>query len=90
MLKPYVVHTHAHDGTFADGKMTTRPLGQGIFDHFAPLQLLTAADFDGYFSVEIIHAPGSDHDADGVLSQYAIEFRNLLERDRVSTTLEES
>lgn len=80
VLRPYVAHTHAHDGTFVDGKMKTLPLGEGIFDHLVPLELLSAADFDGYFSVEIIHAPGSDHDADRVLSQYAIEFRNLLER----------
>ena len=86
VLKSYVVHAHAHDGTFVDGKMTTLPLGQGIFDHFAPLQLLRAAGFDGYFSVEIIHAPGSNHDADGVLSQYATEFRKLLEPAEVSTT----
>jgi sugar phosphate isomerase/epimerase len=80
VLKPYVVHTHAHDGTFVDGKMTTLPLGAGIFDHFVPLQLLSAAGFDGYFAVEIIHAPGSDHDPDGVLNQYATEFRKMLER----------
>ncbi len=80
VLKPYIAHTHAHDGTFVEGRMTTLPLGEGIFDHLVPLQLLSAANFEGFFSVEVIHTPGSDHDPDGVLSQYAKEFWNLLEQ----------
>ena len=44
-------------------------LGQGVFDHSTPWRLLEAAGYDGYFSIEVIHAPGSDHDAEGVLKQ---------------------
>ena len=40
--------------------------------------LLHDAGYDGYFSVEVIHAPGSEHDAEGVLKQYAEEFRRIM------------
>jgi len=56
-------HLHAHDGSYIDGKMHTGPLGQGAIDHAEPLALLQEFGFSGYFSVEVIHAPGSDHDA---------------------------
>ena len=36
------------------------------------------AGYDGYFSVEVIHEPGSEHDAEGVLKQYAEEFRRIM------------
>ena len=32
---------------------------------------------DGFFSIEVIHSPGSDHDAEGVLAQYAEEFGRI-------------
>ena len=30
---------------------------------------------DGFFSIEVIHSPGSDHDAEGVLAQRLAEIR---------------
>ena len=41
--------------------------------------MLKEAGFSGYFSVEVIHKPGSEHDADGVLRQYAEQFRAIME-----------
>lgn len=70
-------HLHAHDGRYVDGRMETGPLGAGVIDHATPVKLLTEAGFDGCFSVEVIHKPGSDHDADGVLKQYAEQFRAM-------------
>jgi sugar phosphate isomerase/epimerase len=71
-------HVHAHDGTYVDGSMqVSATLGDGIIDHAEPLQLLEARGFEGYFSVEVIHKPGSDHDADAVLSGYARGFEKL-------------
>ena len=71
-------HVHAHDGNYVDGSMqTSATLGDGIIDHAAPLQLLESDGFDGYFSVEVIHKPGSDHDADAVLAGYAEGFHKL-------------
>lgn len=68
-------HVHAHDGIYVDGKLQVCDrLGEGVIDHATPLQLLEANGFDGYFSVEVIHKPGSDHDADAVLASYAEGF----------------
>jgi sugar phosphate isomerase/epimerase len=68
-------HTHAHDGSYADGRMqVSGTLGDGIIDHATPVQLLEREGFDGYFSVEVIHKPGSEHDADAVLASYAAGF----------------
>ena len=75
----YTRHLHAHDGQYVDGKLQTGLLGKGAIDHAVPLQLLQEAGFDGYFSVEVIHQPGSDHDAEGVLKQYAEQFRAIVE-----------
>ncbi|MBT3273103.1 MAG: sugar phosphate isomerase/epimerase [Spirochaetales bacterium] len=73
-------HLHAHDGVYGDqGEIEPAPLGEGVFDHATPLKLLNDAGFDGYFSVEVIHKPGSEHDADGVLSQYARVFKGMIE-----------
>ena len=55
-----------------------REEGEGELDHGTPLKLLSDAGFDGYFSVEVIHKPGSDHDAEGVMKQYGEGFRALL------------
>ncbi len=75
-------HLHAHDGIYSDGgtRVEMRPLGTGVFDHATPLRLLDDAGFDGFFSVEVIHAPGSEHDAEGVLRQYAEAFRAMMGR----------
>ncbi len=72
-------HLHAHDGLYEtpEGRITTVGLGEGTIDHGTPLRLLNEAGFDGYFSLEVIHAVGSDHDADGVLAQYAEAFKKI-------------
>jgi sugar phosphate isomerase/epimerase len=72
-------HLHAHDGRYVAGKMQTGALGDGVVDHATPLELLAEAGFDGYFSVEVIHKPGSEHDADGVLRQYGEQFRAMVD-----------
>ena len=73
-------HTHAHDGDYDDeGRMQVGALGDGVIDHAMPLILLKRGGYRGYFSVEVIHSPGSDHDADGVLRQYSEEFQRLVE-----------
>lgn len=71
-------HLHAHDGTYVDGHMQVGPLGRGIIDHAIPVKLLEEFGFSGYFSVEVIHKPGSEHDAEGVLAQYAEGFRQIM------------
>jgi len=70
-------HVHAHDGNYVNGKMqVSGTLGDGVIDHRTPLSLIEDAGFDGYFSVEVIHKPGSDHDADAVLASYARGFNS--------------
>lgn len=71
-------HLHAHDGSYVDGQMKVGPLGKGVIDHISPIKLLAAAGFDRYLSVEVIHKPGSGHDAEGVLQQYAEVFRLMM------------
>ena len=79
VLGEYTHHTHAHDGQIIDGKLqVSETLGDGLFDHEIPLRLLSEAGFSGYFSVEVIHQPGSEHDADAVLGQYAEQFRAIV------------
>ena len=75
-------HLHAHDGRYesVDGRIVTVGLGEGDLDHATPLRLLNGAGFDGYFSVEVIHKPGSEHDADGVMEQYGEAFREIMGR----------
>ena len=63
-----------------DGRMQVGALGEGVIDHAMPMNLLNRGGYNGYFSVEVIHQPGSDADADGVLRQYAEEFRRLAEQ----------
>ena len=74
-------HLHAHDGRYetAGGKMVICPLGEGVIDHAGPVRLLDEAGYDGYFSVEVIHKPGSEHDAESVLAQYAGGFRKIVQ-----------
>ena len=73
-------HLHAHDGVYdkTGSKVENVGLGEGVIDHATPLKLLKGAGFEGYFSVEVIHKPGSDHDAEGVLKQYAEAFRSMV------------
>ena len=79
VLGKYTLHTHVHDGRIVDGQVeVSSALGDGIFDYRTPMRLLAAAGFEGYCSVEVIHEPGSSHDADGVLGQHARELRPLL------------
>ncbi len=78
-------HLHAHDGIYPAGgpHVEVVGLGEGVFDHLTPLRLLHRAGFDGYFSVEVIHSPGTPHDAARVLQQYAEGFRGLMEAARL-------
>lgn len=75
----YTCHLHAHDAVYdEEGKTKGTALGDGLFDHGEPLRLLSAAEFSGHCSVEVIHKPGSDHDAYGVMKQYAEALRGLI------------
>ncbi len=79
VLSEYTNHTHVHDGRIVDGQVEVSvALGSGIFDYRTPLRLLAAAGFSGSCSVEVIHEPGSSHDADAVLAQHADKLRPLL------------
>ncbi|MDA0745412.1 MAG: TIM barrel protein [bacterium] len=73
-------HLHVHDGRYEtpEARITTVGLGEGTIDHTTPVELLNDAGFDGYFSVEVIHKSGSDHDADGVLKQYSEGFQGIV------------
>ena len=63
-----------------EGRMqVSGELGVGAIDHAEPLRLLHGAGYDGYFSVEVIHRPGSAHDADAVLASYAEGFRRIVD-----------
>ncbi len=72
-------HLHAHDGHYntETNRLDTVGLGDGQIDHTTPLQLLNKTGFNGYFSVEVIHKPGSEHDADGTLKNYAEGFKKI-------------
>jgi len=78
VLGKYTRHTHGHDGRIVGDAIVVCELGGGQFNHAEPLHLLHDAGYDGYFSVEVIHEPGSEHDAEGVLKQYAEEFRRIM------------
>lgn len=75
----YTRHIHAHDGLYRDSglQLNTVGLGEGELDHATPLKLLNDAGYDGHFSVEVIHKVGSDHDADGIMKQYAEGFAKI-------------
>jgi len=79
ILGAHVNHLHAHDGTFVDGRINVGYLGEGEIDHKTPLSLLLNDDFSGYISVEVINKPGSIHDPDGVLNQYAEGLNSILQ-----------
>jgi len=75
----YTCHLHAHDGVYGEnGRARVTALGEGVFDHGEPLKILASEGFDGFCSVEVIHQPGSEHDAYGVMKQYAEELRRML------------
>ena len=72
-------HLHVHDYDYGpDGRSRVAALGEGMYDHEPPLRLLADAGFSGYASVEIIHGRGTEHDAEGVLAQYAGKLREYL------------
>lgn len=75
-------HLHAHAAQFDAKKDQFVPanLGEGDLDHIKPLQMLDEVGYDGFFSVEVIHKPGSYHNADRVLKQYAKGFREIVKR----------
>ena len=73
------LHLHAHDrGYDAQGNGIATPLGKGMIDHATPLKLMGQAGFDGYISIEVIHKPKSQHDARGVLKEYATGLTGYL------------
>ena len=78
ILRSHVRHLHVHDGTIVDGQIRIDPLGEGIIDHATPLPCVQETGCDLFASVEVIHEPGSSHDPDGVLKQYAEGLRSML------------
>jgi len=73
-------HLHAHDVRYSeDGTSFERAsVGEGDIDHFTPLKLLSETGWDGFFSVEVIHKPGSEHDAEGTLAAHAQAFKKMM------------
>ena len=80
IISRYTAHVHVHDGAYSEdeGRISVCALGEGAIDHRTPIRMLQEAGFDGYVSVEVIHGPGSEHDADGVMGQYADALRGFL------------
>ena len=70
-------HTRAHDGRFGSGELEFVEWGTGTVDYATPLRMLKEAGFDGYCSVEIIHEPGGNYDADAVLEEYTTGFAEV-------------
>lgn len=70
-------HTHIHDGT-EEGGLKIGALGEGVFDNTTPARMLEDIGYSGFYSVEVICAPGSDHDSDAVLAQHARVFRESV------------
>ncbi len=76
----YTEHVHVHDGKYSEDKsgISVCALGEGDIDHATPVSLLKGAGFKGYISIEVIHKPGSSHDADGVMGQYGEVLREYM------------
>jgi len=54
-LRPWVRHTHVHDGVSEGDKLTLVPTGQGEIDHRRALELLIEMDYQGAISGEWIN-----------------------------------
>ena len=56
-LKPWIRHTHCHDGLGHEekGKIAYLPMGQGKHDHRIAMRLLKSIDYKGYLSGEWIN-----------------------------------
>jgi sugar phosphate isomerase/epimerase len=54
-LDVWIRHVHFHDGVDRDGGLKMTPIGEGIVDHRAAVQLLKDAEYDGYLSGEWIN-----------------------------------
>jgi sugar phosphate isomerase/epimerase len=61
ILRPWIAHTHIHDGNLGD-IFTMLPLGEGAIDHRRAVELLADIGYDGYLSGEwIAWEPASVH-----------------------------
>ena len=54
-IEPWIMHIHFHDGVVDDGKIKLTPIGDGIVDHRATLEILINTGYDGYLSGEWIN-----------------------------------
>jgi sugar phosphate isomerase/epimerase len=61
MLRPWIGHTHVHDGSLGDD-FELLPLGEGAIDHRRAVELLAGTGYDGYLSGEWIDwTPAAEH-----------------------------
>ena len=53
-LSRWIRHTHLHDGSTTDGKLSLVPIGDGEIDHRPFIRLLKANNYQGFLSGEWI------------------------------------
>lgn len=53
-LQPWIEHVHIHDGLLRLDRLEFKPIGEGAFDHRRVVELLHAADYQGYLCGEWI------------------------------------
>jgi sugar phosphate isomerase/epimerase len=59
-LKPWIQHTHVHDGGQRQGKIVYRAMGTGMIDMRRAIQLLPSIGYEGYLSGEWINWEPAD------------------------------
>lgn len=55
ILKPWIRHTHVHDGLSKENGGKLMPIGEGIIDHKKAIELLLSVGYDGFISGEWIN-----------------------------------
>ncbi|MFP4381106.1 MAG: sugar phosphate isomerase/epimerase family protein [Candidatus Sumerlaeia bacterium] len=64
LLRPWIRHLHVHDGVSHADRPGVRytPIGEGEIDHLQAIELLQAAEYQGFISGEWIHyCPWEEH-----------------------------
>ena len=62
LLRPWIRHTHVHDGDFSGEGSTLVPIGNGEVDHRRAIERLQEISFDGFLSGEWINwEPAETH-----------------------------
>jgi len=78
-LGQHTHHVHIHDAVYnEEGKLKITPLGEGLFDHVEPINLLLQTGYDGYYSLEVIQSRGEQKESDGVMQQHGEKLREII------------